>query len=274
MELNSKVAYEKLDDLKEYLKGLGSLAIGFSGGVDSTFLAKVGKEVLGDKLLAVTCVSGTFSKREKSEAEEFCEKEGIKQVMCYTDELKIPGFSENPPNRCYICKKEIFTNIMRLAKENGIEYTAEGSNMSDLGDYRPGLMAIEELGVKSPLREAKLYKEEIRFLSKEMGLSTWNKPAFACLASRFAYGETITKEKLSMVEKAEEFLRNEGFVQFRVRVHGNLARIEVLADEMPRFLENNLRNKIYSEIKNLGFDYVSLDLLGYRTGSMNEVILK
>lgn len=272
MAINNNLLQEKMIALQEYLKNLGSLAVGFSGGVDSTFLLKVAHDVLGDRAIAVTCCSGTFSSREKNEADEFCQKEGIKQVVCYTDELSIPGFAENPKDRCYHCKKEIFTSIKRLALENDIEYVAEGSNMDDLGDYRPGLRAIEELGVTSPLRTAKLYKEEIRFLSKELGLTTWAKPSFACLASRFVYGEPITREKLSMVEQAEELLREKGLQQFRVRVHGNMARIEVLPQDMPVFLQEDFRLEIHDKLKGIGFDYISLDLKGYRTGSMNETL--
>lgn len=272
MQVNENISKEKLMSLQNYLRKLGSLAVGFSGGVDSTFLLKVAHDVLGNRAIAVTCCSGTFSTREKNEADEFCKKEGIKQVVCYTDELLIPGFADNPKDRCYICKKEIFTQIKKLALENGIEYVAEGSNMDDLGDYRPGLRAIEELGVTSPLRTAKLYKDEIRFLSKELGLPTWSKPSFACLASRFVYGEKITREKLSMVEQAEELLREKGLSQFRVRIHGNMARIEVLPQEMQLFLQEDFRLEIHNKLKNIGFAYVSLDLKGYRIGSMNETL--
>lgn len=272
MEIDENIAKKKLADLRQYLGELGSIAVGFSGGVDSTFLLKVAHDVLKDKAIAITCCSGTFSTMEKSEAEEFCKKEGIEQVMCYTNELLIPGFAENPKDRCYICKKEIFTQIKKLAVGKGIEYVAEGSNMDDLGDYRPGLRAIEELGVVSPLRTAKLYKEEIRFLSRELGLPTWSKPSFACLASRFVYGEKITREKLAMVEQAEELLREKGLSQFRVRIHGNMARIEVLPQDMPMFSQEDFRMEIHDKLKIIGFDYVSLDLQGYRTGSMNEIL--
>ena len=186
----------KLEHLKEYLKGLGSVAVAFSSGVDSTFLLKVAHDVLGDKAIAITAQSCSFPKRELNEAKAFCEKEGIKHVICQSEELEIEGFSKNPPNRCYLCKKELFEKIGDIAKKNGIEYIAEGSNMDDNGDYRPGLIAVKELGVKSPLREAKLTKAEIREYSKELGLPTWDKQSFACLSSRFVYGETISEEKL------------------------------------------------------------------------------
>lgn len=263
----------KLEDLRAYLKSLGSVAIAFSSGVDSTFLLKVAHEVLGDKVIAITAQSHSFPRRERDEAKEFCEKEGIRQVICLCDELKIEGFAQNPPNRCYICKKALFQQICDLAKENGMAYVAEGSNMDDMGDYRPGLMAITELGIKSPLREAKLTKAEIRAYSKEMGLPTWDKPSFACLSSRFAYGEIITKEKLEMVEKAEALLMKYGFRQMRVRMHGLLARIEVLPEEFEKLMEESVRQEIYDQLKSYGFSYITVDLIGYRMGSMNEMLV-
>lgn len=269
-----EILEDKLQDLRSYLKSLGSVAIAFSSGVDSTFLLKVAHEVLGDKAIAITAQSHSFPRREREEAREFCEKEGIRQVICHCDELQIEGFSQNPPNRCYICKKALFQQICDLAKENQIAYVAEGSNMDDMGDYRPGLMAVTELGIKSPLREAKLTKAEIRAYSKQMGLLTWDKPSFACLSSRFAYGETITKEKLKMVEKAEELLLGYGFEQMRVRIHGLLARIEVLPEELPKLMEEQTRQEIYTKLKEYGFSYITVDLMGYRMGSMNEMLKK
>ena len=188
-----------------------------------------------------------------------------------TNELEIEGFKENPPDRCYICKTGIFTQLKEQAAELGIDYVADGSNVDDLGDYRPGLQALKELDVKSPLREAGMTKQDIRNLSHEHGLWTWNKPSAACLASRFAYGETITLEKLGMVERAERILEDYGFIQMRVRMHGeNLARIEVTPDELVRLL--SLREEIVAKFKGIGFTYVTMDLLGYRVGSMNEVL--
>lgn len=268
-----KNIHEKLEDLKSYLKSLGSVAVAFSSGVDSTFLLKVAHDVLGDKAIAVTATSCSFPKREADEASEFCKKNGIKQIVVKSEELDIPEFRHNPKNRCYLCKHELFTKIIALAKQNGIENVAEGSNMDDNGDYRPGLQAVAELGVKSPLRHSNLYKAEIRELSKEMNLPTWKKQSFACLSSRFVYGEEINEKKLRMVDKAEQFLLDKGFNQLRVRIHGeNLARIEVLPAEMEKLL--SLHEEITKRFKEIGFAYITMDLQGYRTGSMNEVIKK
>lgn len=263
---------EKFENLQRSLLQLGRVAIAFSGGVDSTFLLETAHRVLGDGVIAVTAASCSFPERELKEAKAFCTERGIAHVVCQSEELDIEGFRQNPTNRCYLCKHELFEKIWKIAEERGFDAVAEGSNMDDNGDYRPGLMAVKELGVKSPLREAGLNKEEIRALSKEMGLPTWNKQSFACLSSRFVYGETISEEKLGMVDQAEQLLLDLGFHQVRVRVHGTIARIELLREEFHAVLEEDKRTLICRRLKELGFSYVTLDLMGYRTGSMNETI--
>lgn len=263
---------EKLERLKHYFRELGSVAVAFSGGVDSSFLLKVAFEELGETCIAVTIRSDSFPERERREAEDFCRQEGIRQILIGVDEMKIEGFCENPPNRCYLCKRELFQRIRRTAEKEGIEFIAEGSNLDDMGDYRPGLQAVAELGIKSPLRACGLTKQDIRALSKEMDLPTWKKPSFACLASRFVYGETITREKLKMVEKAEQMLLDHGFRQVRVRIHDRMARIEILPEEFGKLMKEDTRKEVYQRLKAIGFSYVTLDLCGYRTGSMNEVL--
>jgi len=266
--------YEKLNKLKENISNMGSLAVSFSGGVDSTFLLKVAVDILGDKTVAITARSSTYPEREYREAEAFAKSLGVKHVVIISEELEIEGFSENPVNRCYFCKHELFEKVKEVAIQNGIRYVADGSNLDDLGDYRPGMQAAQELEVVSPLKASEMTKEDIRLLSKEMNLPTWNKQAFACLASRFPYGHKITKEKLAMIDKSEQFLLDLDFWQVRVRHHGDLARIEVSATEIGRFFHEELMEKVYAEFKKIGFTYVSLDMKGYRTGSMNETILK
>lgn len=263
----------KLEKLKNALKAMGSVVIAYSGGVDSTFLLSVAADVLGENVLAVTARSSTYPVREFNEASEFIKKLDVKHIVIDSEELGIEGFSQNPVNRCYYCKKELFTKVRDIAVQNGIKYVADGSNLDDLDDYRPGLQALKELGIVSPLREAGLTKDEIRELSKEMALPTWDKPAFACLASRFPYGQEITGEKLSMIEKAEQFLLDCGFRQVRVRHHGEIARIEVARQERSRFFDLELMDKVHAKFTELGFRYVALDLRGYRTGSMNEGIV-
>jgi len=261
---------DKYEQLRAYLKQLGSVVIAFSGGVDSTFLLKTAHDVLGEKAIAVTARSCSFPERELNEAIAFCKKRMIQHYICDSEELNIEGFSQNPPNRCYLCKTELFSKIWDIARRERIPNVAEGSNMDDNGDYRPGLTAVKEQNVLSPLRQAGLFKAEIRTLSRRLGLPTWDKQSFACLSSRFVYGETITEEKLSMVDKAEQFLLDQGFHQVRVRIHQTIARIEIDPEEFDKMLKHNLASETNRRLKELGFSYVTLDLDGYRTGSMND----
>lgn len=250
---------KKLEILKEYIKSLDKAAVAFSAGVDSTFLLKIAHEILGDNVVAITAKSDFFPQREIEGAINYCKKEGIRHKLI---ELEIKNeISENPPNRCYLCKKEMFKNFLQFSKN-----ILEGSNVDDTRDYRPGMQAVKELGIKSPLLEAGLTKREIRILSKEFNLPTAEKPSFACLASRFVYGEKITPQKLKMIDSAEEYLLNKGFRQIRVRLHNNIARIEALPDEFEKLLE--IREDISYRLKELGFVYVTMDLDGYKTGSM------
>lgn len=272
MEQVTREQMEKLGHLRTYIKGLHSVAVAFSSGVDSTFLLKVAADTLGDAAVAVTAKSCSFPERELKEAAIFCEKEGIRHFVCESEELDIEGFAGNPKNRCYLCKKELFGKIQMIADENEIENIAEGSNVDDNGDYRPGLLAAAELGIKSPLRECNLTKADIRALSKHLKLPTWEKQSFACLASRFVYGETITAEKLNMVDRAEQLLLDRGFHQVRVRIHGKMARIEIEPGEFEKLMETELRKEIIEEFKSYGFSYITMDLMGYRTGSMNETL--
>ena len=261
--------HEKYNALKIHLASLKSVAVAFSGGVDSTLLLKIAHDVLGTNAIAVTVSSSFIAKREIQEAKAFCSEHGITQEVITVDEAEIPYFTENPPDRCYLCKREIFTKILETARNHNIAHVLDGSNVDDLGDYRPGLKALQELRIKSPLREYGFTKAEVRELSRELGLPTWEKPSFACLASRFAYWEKITPEKLEMVERAEGLLQRLGFRQMRVRLHGKTARIEILPEEFSRIVQEDIRTKICDTFKGLGFSYVTLDLMGYRTGSMN-----
>lgn len=266
------VLHKKYAHLNEILKKLERVAVAYSGGVDSTFLLKAAKDVLGDNVFAITMNLCSFPRHELEETVTFCKQENIAQMILEFHELEIPGFAGNDENRCYLCKKQIFSLMKKKAEENGRAVLVEGSNTDDENDYRPGRKAIKELNIVCPLKEAELSKDDIRCLSKELGLPTWNKPSFACLSTRFPYGEPLTEEKLSMVEAAENILFQYGLLQVRVRCHGNIARIELLPEDFSLLMKEDVRREVVLRFKQLGFVYVSLDLQGYRGGSMNEVL--
>ncbi len=257
--------------LKESLAAMESLVVAFSGGVDSTFLLRVAKEALGDKLLAVSAESETSSRREIEDSRRLAQELGVRRLVIKSEDLKSSEFVKNSPDRCYICKKNRFSAILSLARSKGFKWVADGSNLDDESDYRPGMKAVVELGVRSPLMEAGLSKAQIRILSKSRGLSTWDKPAYACLATRIPYGSPISAEKLAQVDAAEEMLRAIlGCAQVRVRHFGDAARIEAPVENLAKILENNTRLQIVEFFKGLGFRFVTLDLEGYRMGSLNH----
>ncbi|MGQ9655657.1 MAG: ATP-dependent sacrificial sulfur transferase LarE, partial [Thermodesulfobacteriota bacterium] len=264
MELEQKYAL-----LREIIAEAGSAAVAFSGGVDSTLLLKVCVDTLRDRTLAITAHSETFPERELMEATELARSMGARQVVITTRELEVPGFSHNPPHRCFLCKRELFSKAWEVARFHGIEWLFDGSNADDAADYRPGRVAAKELGVRSPLDEAGVRKEDVRGLSRMLGLPNWDKPSLACLSSRFPYYTTITRASLRQVEDAEEALRRLGFRVFRVRHHEAVARIELGEKEMIMIQDAELRDRIVKTFRSLGYEYVSVDLEGYRTGSMN-----
>ncbi len=255
--------------LTERITAAGKLAVAFSGGVDSTYLLYKAHKVLGDDCIAVTVNSQVITSDEFKWTTDFCSKIGVKQTVLDFDVFTTPLFADNPPDRCYHCKRNIFENIKKAAPGYVV---CDGSNVDDTGDYRPGMRAISELGIRSPLKEAGLTKNEIRLLSKEAALPTWDHPSAACLASRFAYGEEITEEGLIRVAAAEKYIKELGFSGIRVRVHGNIARIETAAADIPALSADVMRHRVSDELKRLGFKYVCIDMDGYRTGSMNEVL--
>jgi uncharacterized protein len=241
--------------------------------VDSTLLLRAAKESLGEEhVLAVTALSPLYPNRELAGAKRMAQEMGVKHILIESNELEIDGFSKNPSNRCYFCKKELFEEMQNLARKEAISFVVEGSTLDDEKDHRPGRRAIQELGIRSPLQEARFTKKDVRELSRTLGLPTWDKPSFACLASRFPYGEEITPEGLRMVDEAEDFLFSLGFKQVRVRHYQSLARIEVYPEEMSRLMNGSLREKVVNRLKKIGYRYVTLDLQGFRSGSMNEVL--
>ncbi|MDR2400174.1 MAG: ATP-dependent sacrificial sulfur transferase LarE [Deferribacteraceae bacterium] len=261
---------DKLKTLTDFLKTLPTLAVAFSGGTDSAFLLKIAKGAIGGRVVAITARSLLFPEREVEAAQSFCREQGVEHILIRTEELHEGNFADNPHNRCYLCKKALFAKVRSAAEELCITDIAEGSNADDILDYRPGLEAVKEDGILSPLKAAGLTKGEIRRLSRQLNLSTWDKPAFACLASRFPYGERITTEALSKVEAAEQYIFDLGVRQVRVRCHRDTARIETDENGFAVLTESAVRDKVVSKFKALGFTYVSLDLQGYRMGSMNE----
>lgn len=262
-----------MEKLKKFIQQYDKVAVAFSGGVDSSFLLRAACEAIGkENVLAITLKAAVNPEQEVAEAVELAEQAGAKHIVIPVDVMSIPGFADNPHDRCYICKTAIFERIINEAQSHDINVVFDGTNADDENDYRPGMKALRELGVISPLKACGMGKKEIRQLSMEMGISTWDKPSMACLASRVPYNEQITEEKLRLVGRAEGLMQTMGFKQFRVRCHGNIARVEIAPEEMPKVLDMAVLKKISDELKGMGFQYVTLDMQGYRTGSLNETL--
>ena len=263
----------KYQDLQDILKEMGRVLIAFSGGVDSTLLLKVARDVLGEEVLAVTALSETTPGHERKDAIDLAKALGANHLQIQTHELKLAEFVKNPENKCYICKKDRFGGLVELARKKGYRFVLDGGNLDDHSDFRPGIKATKELGVRSPLAEAGFSKQDVRALSKQLNLPTWNKPSYACLASRIPYHSPITAEKLNQVEAGEEFLRELGLSgQIRVRHHKEIVRLEIEAKDLPRFMQFETRKRVTAFFKGLGFNYITLDLEGYTMGSLNRVI--
>lgn len=269
-EAADSLAFSKLEKLKNILFKMKKVLVAFSGGVDSTFLLKVARDVLGENVLAVTASSDTYPQGEIEDAKKLAQRLKVRHSVIHTCELENPDFVGNPPQRCYYCKQELFSKLKEIAEAESIPYVLDGANYEDTADFRPGAEAAKELGIRSPLKEVKLIKSEIRGLSKKLRLKTWDKPSLACLSSRFPYYSEIDKKSLKQIGQAEEFLKKLGFKQVRVRHHDHIARVEIEAEEFPKIIKQGTREKIVKNFKKFGYTYVSLDLAGYRTGSMNE----
>jgi uncharacterized protein len=270
--MDKHTATSKKENLVGMLKDLRSVLIAFSGGVDSSFLLALAHQYLGDKVTAATGNSPIFPSREQDSAAEFARQRGIKHIIFQTTETGLPEFISNPPDRCYHCKRALARSLIEIAEQRDIAHIAHAANLDDLSDYRPGIRAAQEMGLLSPLLDSNLCKNEIRFLSREMGLATWDKPSMPCLASRVPYWSIITRQKLIMIEEAENFLSDNGFRQFRVRHHGPVARLEMDQKGVNRLLKEDLRNNVVKRLREIGFSYVSLDLEGYVSGSMNRYL--
>jgi pyridinium-3,5-biscarboxylic acid mononucleotide sulfurtransferase len=265
---------DKYEKLKSILTDMGSALVAYSGGVDSTFLLQVAHDLLGDRAVAALASSETYPSEEIEAAQRIAAEMGVRLINLRTEELQNEAFARNAPDRCFHCKSELFCKLNQIAAAEGLAFVVHGGNMDDLGDYRPGQQAAEKLGVRAPLQEAGLTKTDIRALSRKLGLPTWDKPSLACLSSRFPYGTPITQDALTQIDEAEKLLRSLGFRQVRVRHHDTIARIEVEVEELPRLLSPEVREQVSARFKELGYLYVTVDMEGYRTGSMNAVLAK